>query len=445
MQQVKELIFLIRGYGSVKYFEKHTEAFNIEYPKDFFSFANEGMKKAQLIILDELRSNLFKQRDAKVRLKTQRKTNAKDKMAIGAIEEEIKNLEFIELIYRNLMNSIVWQIFGTKREVIARHYLEEVGSKSLYGEGFEAVLKAAEKINEDPLKFALISDLSTNIQIGDLVIWTPDGFEIIEVKTGEKNKQAIDLLKFYQVNELDPSERVGLMPEGHFKDQLMRMLKQKETNKKTAEIINNDEGVYQKDDNATIHLRESFHEETTYHNVLGDLIKNSEEKDWAFTSVDGILNVGVYRNDWRVYGKKTLEELNGYPVFDLMGTLTVDVCEPIFMKPFPDEVLLDIAFGKIKVFIGIDYNKLIEFANDIGLSLRWSTTKEFAKITEGLPMKSKEVFSNHNKGLVIDYKGHQIFLGMGFMVRLLFDHKTPQVQLINRLIGIQQEYYKNVF
>lgn len=185
--------------------------------------------------------------------------------------------------------------------------------------------------------------------------------------------------------------------------------------------------------------------QTTYHNVLGDLIKNSEEKDWAFTSVDGILNVGVYRNDWRVYGKKTLEELNGYPVFDLMGTLTVDVCEPIFMKPFPDEVLLDIAFGKIKVFIGIDYNKLIEFANDIGLSLRWSTTKEFAKITEGLPMKSKEVFSNHNKGLVIDYKGHQIFLGMGFMVRLLFDHKTPQVQLINRLIGIQQEYYKNVF
>jgi hypothetical protein len=438
IDKVKELIFLIREYGSNQYFKKHPQAQKIEDQKAFFSLANEGMKKAQLIILKQLKANLADQKDTKDRLKTQRKTDSKNKAAITTIENEIKTLEFIELIYRHLMNSIVWQIFGAKREVIARHHLEEGGSKSLEGPGFDAVVIAANKINADPLKFALISDMTTNIHVGDLVIWTPDGLEISEVKTGDKNKQAIDLFKFYEVNDLNPVERVEQMPSGHFKDQLKRMLKQKETNKKTANIINNDKGVYQKDDNTTIYLRESYHVETTYHDVLEELIEKSKERDWAFTSIEGILNVGVYRNDWRLHGNMVLRQLNEYPIYDLRGTMTVDISEPIFMKPFPDDMLTDIAFGKVRILINIDYDKLIEFANNIGLFMRWSTSKEFASIAGKLPMKSHEIFSFKNKGLVIDYKGQLMFIGMGFISRLIFDHKTPQVQLINRLIGIEQ-------
>lgn len=71
------------------------------------------------------------------------------------------------------------------------------------------------------------------------------------------NRKALDLFKFYTVNEIDPVERIALMDESHFKDQLKRMLKQKETLAKTAKIVNSDFGAYQKDENTTMHLQDS--------------------------------------------------------------------------------------------------------------------------------------------------------------------------------------------
>lgn len=433
INKVQELIFLIREYGFTEYFKKHPQVNTVENEKEFIALTNEGMKKAQQIILAELQLNVKLQNDAKSKLKAQRQINNKDKATIALIQEEVKKLEFFEIIYRNLMNSLVWMIFGGKREIIARYCLEEGGTKSLEGQGFEAVVSAAQIINRDPLKFALIADLPTNMQVGDLIVRTVKSLEIVEVKTGNKNKSALDLLKFYDVNGLNPEDKVEQMEDGHFKNQLKRMLKQKATNRKTADIINNDSGVYQKDDKVTIKLSKSIYQETTYHNILFNLIEKSKEKNWAYESIEGIVNVGVYRNNWRKVGKRFLEDINKYPVFDLRTTLNTAVCEPIFMKPFPTDVLTDIAFGKIMVFIGIDYDKLIEFANDIGLPLRWSTAKELNEMKQSFPLETKEIFSHNNKGLIIGDGERQTFIGMGFIVRILFDHNTPIVQLFNRL------------
>lgn len=435
---MQELIFLIREYGTSVYQQKHQQATTVDDKNEFLALANEGMKKAQRIILAELRANLKAQEAANARLKAQRKMDSKDKAAIAQIQQDIRQLTFTEMVYRHLMDSIVWQVFGGKRELIARNYLEEGGSKSLEGSGFNAVVAAAERINQEPLSFALITDLSTNMQVGDLLILSPEGLAFSEVKTGDKNKSALDLFKFYEVNSLDPHERVGQMEEGHFKEQLKRMLKQKATTRKTADIMNNDTGVYQKDDKTTINLPESAYTETTYHDQLAQLIIASKEKDWAYTSIEGIVNVGVYRNNWRGVGKHILGQINHYPVHDLRECFNIGVCEPIFLKPFPAEVLTDIAFGKVLVCIGIDYDQLISFANEIGLPMRWSTTKELAKLKQDFPLNTREIFSHQNKGLVVDDGRKTFFIGMGFMARILFDHNTPRVQLFNRLETFQQ-------
>lgn len=258
IEEIKEILFLIREYGVSRYFKDHPGENKISNYDEFLGLANEGIKKAQSILLDKLRTNLKEQETLNKDLKDLRRIKSKDKEKIDPIKEKLKFKQWQETNYRGLVNAIVWQLFGGHREIIARFHLEQGGSKSLSGEGFEATIQAAEAINKDPLKFALIADLTPNIHVGDLVILTKKGIELREVKTGIINKQALDLLKFYEVNNIDPSERVELMNESHFKNQLRRMLKQKHTMKKTATIINNDSGEYQKDANAKVKLKESF-------------------------------------------------------------------------------------------------------------------------------------------------------------------------------------------
>ena len=428
-------MFLIRAYGTDQYFKKHPSIATIENYDEFFGLANEGMKKAQLILLDKIRLNIQEQENLKGDIKKLRQTNPKDKEPIKALQQQLKIAEWHENIYRSLVHMMVWQMFGGHREIIAQHYLEEKGTKSLNDEGFKATVKVAETINKDPLKFALIADLATNMQVGDLVVWTKNGIELNEVKTGEMNKKALDLFKFYAINEIDPDERIALMDESHFKDQLKRMLKQKETLRKTAKIVNTGFGVYQKDENTTMHLQDSVFVEEKFDDEIIGLYQSIKDEKWAYTNVEGIVNIGVCREEWRgTIGETVLKTTNnGFPVYDLRQGLGVHAGEGLFSKPYPEDMIMDILFGKVQIFVGIDYDKLIEYANDIGLPLRWSTKRELQDIRERSPLAVNEIFGFNNKGLVIADGETQAFLGMGFMSRLLFDNKTPQIQLKNRL------------
>lgn len=435
IKEVKKIINLIRSYGSEKYFEKHADHNDIQNLEEFLGYANEGMKKAQDIILSELTNFSEEKKLLNQSLKTARTTGPVDKAVAEKIANQLNENIFFEKIFRKLADTIVWQIFGGRRELIARYYLEEEGSKSFNDIGFKATIAAAKEINKNPSKFALITDLTNNIQVGDLLVWTMEGIEIHEIKTGKVNKTAIDLFQFYDVNQLDAAQRIDQMPEGHFKKQMKRMLKQKETNTKTAKILQNDTGEYPKDPNTRVNLKESKYTQQTYHDELLKLIQESEGKKWACTCIEGIINIGVYREEWRgEVGEFALKQMNrDFPVHDLRATLDIKICENIFSKPFPEEMIIDILFGKIQVLIGIDYEALIHRGKDVGLPLRWSTPKELNDVRAASPLKSKEILSVGNKGLVIDDGKKKAFVGAGFMIRLIFDHLTPTIELANRL------------
>ncbi|WP_214225054.1 hypothetical protein [Pedobacter sp. B4-66] len=435
IEEVKQIIKFIRSYGTDTYFSKHADHDEVQNLEEFLGYSNEGMKRAQDIILVKLTSLSEESVLLNQKLKSLRNTRPIDSVEVEKVKMELKANGFFERIYRKLADAMVWQIFGGRRELIARHYLEEEGGKSFSDNGFKASLSAAREINKDPLKFALLTDLTSNIQVGDLLVWGMGGIEIHEIKTGNVNKTALDLFHFYDVNELDPIERIDAMPEGHFKKQMKRMLKQKETNIKTAKILQNDTGEYQKDSKTRINLKDSHIPQKTYHKELLKLIQESEVKKWACTSIEGIISVGVYREEWREgIGETGLKNMNkGYPVYDLRGTLDVKICESIFSKPFSEELIADIAFGKIQVLIGIDYDALIDRAKDIGLPLRWSTSKELAEVRQASPLNPNEILSIGNKGLVIDDGKKKAFVGAGFMIRLVFDHLTPTIELANRL------------
>jgi len=180
----------------------------------------------------------------------------------------------------------------------------------------------------------------------------------------------------------------------------------------------------------------------TYHKELSDLITNLDEKDWAYTNIMGIINIGAYKNDWRIYGKKMLKEINNkYPVYDLMSSLGITIAEPIFAKPIDDDRIMDIAFGKIKIYVGINFDMFIKFCNDFELPMRWSTTKEFGKFLKGTPGYNKEIFSFENRGLIIENqktKGNPMFVGHGMLFRMIFDQIRPETLVLNRKLFFEK-------
>jgi hypothetical protein len=441
-QLLEQIFYSISRYGANKEFSKNEKPEDFDYNR-FFISCNEGFKIGQSLCLEKIREIQKETSNLKEKLKDARREKKIELKK--SLEKKIKTENYKEALLRNLIFSIVWQIFNGRREFISRFYTNEKGTNQLEGLGFEAILTAANDINKNSEKFALISDLTCNIQIGDLLVITQEQYEIIEIKTGKKNEEALRLIDFYKFNKIDiTEERLDQTQNPKMVKQILRMIKQNIKTERVKTIIEEDSGEDPKLENTIIKLIDSPIESETYHDEIALLLKQLEEKDWAYTSIWGVLNVGVYKNDWRLYGKFALEKLNnGYPIFDLMGTLGVTISEPIFAKPlsFGDKNIINIATGKIKIYIGIDFDKFIAFSNDLGLPIRWSTRKEFGKFTSKSNLNNKEIFSHKNQGLIIEdeeTKGSPIFVGYGMLFRMIYDHVSPETLVMNRIHGFEK-------
>jgi len=289
-KKIEILSHLIRNSGVEKYFKENPNHTEIEYPQ-LLKYSNSAFKEAQEMVLKLLRQELNSRLKLKEESKKARQKKDGDQQEIGAIKFKIGLSEFKERILRHVMDSIVWQILGGKREIIARFYLEEEGSTSLNDVGFQATEDFVNEQNKDPDKFALITDLTENIQAGDVLMISSRGIEIIEVKTGTKNKIAIDLFKFYEVNKIIENEGIERIKDEKFKKQMQRMQRQKKKIKETKEIIKNEKGKYQKDEKISVNFITPTYIQETYREKLLDLIEKSKEKNRAYDVIGN--NPGV--------------------------------------------------------------------------------------------------------------------------------------------------------
>src|SRR6185503_9474720 len=74
--------------------------------------------------------------------------------------------------------------------------ITEPSRPDLNSSSVESVEDAAEQLNSsNPLSFSLISDLTSFVQIGDLLYRDLHLLKLIEVKEGDKNIQAIQILE----------------------------------------------------------------------------------------------------------------------------------------------------------------------------------------------------------------------------------------------------------
>ena len=156
----------IRKYDSLTFDELSN--FLKENSLDFRSKCQEGWKKAQDIILTN--QILFWKHDPKFK-------NNPEKL-------------YWYRNYQRLMDVIIWNHFSNSDFTkMRRMYEEKPLIQNLVHHNIKSHYSLAKSINNDKRYFALVTDLTSGMRVGDLMIVSKNGIKFVEVKEGAVNKQ----------------------------------------------------------------------------------------------------------------------------------------------------------------------------------------------------------------------------------------------------------------
>jgi hypothetical protein len=214
----------------------------------------------------------------------------------GLIEllEMIRALKDRQLVMRRIIDNMVYTILGNDEWIVRRLGSDEI--RSIDPQVLERTLRVATARNEQTRYcFAVVADLSTNVQIGDL-------FEV-SFRTGEKKTWQILELKEGKVNALLSEilgEKTSLTEEDRISleqrldkskvKQAERMVRQRATLSQLKELIETDKGI-DYDTKREIALSPDVTIVDDYEADLTALIEESARLGYASKTIDGCLHV----------------------------------------------------------------------------------------------------------------------------------------------------------
>lgn len=395
--------------------------------KEFKINVHEGFKLGQRKILDLL----IKLESEKSQLNAQKialrgSSVKEEKLKVSA---KITVIEDREHLLRHLMDSIVWQLIQGQLYISRRLYQGVEGKSGLLNTNIQSVVKLADELNSDPEDFALITDLTSYVQTGDILLLAKSGLKVIEVKEGEKNKKSFEIIESLTKGETT-IEDLAKDPQfdRYAAEQLERNLKQKENTNRVLEIINTDKGKDKKGNN--VRILTPNEETPTFAKEMFQLEKQLKERNfWAYDVIEDCLHIGLYKGPMRYVGHKILEGIAtergcNYVMADYKS-VTRSLNRPIFTLPFSPELIYDILFRKVIVIFMLDVDTYMQFFPEYGMTARWMSRKETAKLRD--EFKPKELYTKDNQAIEITGKAKDVSLYVNYSTfqRIFFELVYP--------------------
>ncbi len=370
-----------------------------ELTKQFYSSANKGMMAAQ----DDI---------------------------VAMIQSEDK-LDFPkELLLRGIADAMAWQLLGHQL-AHARRFFKSKAQPDLYNSNFKSVVFAAqESLKGKSNAVSLISDLTSFIQVGDLLVYEPEkGLTIIEVKEGSMNAKVSDFMKFYAESQCDRALQCFANREGkQAVKQLQRMARQTSRMSHVTSVIGTGQGV-DPDTNEKIRIPEPFFPIDTWDDRLNYALDQASSKGWAIDVIDNCLFLGVYASDrMRVGGHVAFnawfDQMGGTPECPrsrLIDCMRTPLALPIFNRDISDEDKFDVLFGRKQVCMGICIESLLSECEETGFSVRFATNKELGRLdnTGNRPYRHK------GKAILIGKGNNEVVLMDGIFLRIMFHGQSP--------------------
>ena len=386
---------------------------------------------AQKLIIEELQAIMARKRDLDTKLQAARKN--KQRMQVTYFERALGEEKVKEIIIRKLADSIAWQLVDGRTDFIQWLYSSE-NPPAIDESNLQSVLEEVNRLNEEePLSFALITDLTSFIRVGDILRRDTSGIiKIIEVKEGKKNLEALQIVKNELMSEGDELSLANLKQvyDPYLMGQVNRIRKQIAKGNRVREIINTGKGQDPQTCTPVI-VQEPQRKPGTYTKELVGQLLSLDKDPWAYTIIEGCLMIGCYKGLMKKAGISLLTSLaqtffqkNFYRV-NLRQGLEDPMCEPIFIKPFREEDIFDIIFDRTRVFLVLNMDSLIEAFTERGAKARWLSRRETTKLCQQSKSKHERPVVFKDRAISIENDKWSLFLAGGTLRRIFFDNLLP--------------------
>lgn len=425
-RELKLLLNYIREYGI-----QHSTITKKDIPGSdghdkFVTNVHKGYMFAQRNVLSNLTKVLNEKKLIKEKLKDANR--AKDKTAKEECLSTLEKLKFQELAFRKIIDSIAWTLLGFEMSAVRRLY----GGEELIDitdSNIESCVKYSEDIfSKNPLEFALISDLTSFVQAGDILHYEyGKRLSIVELKSGKTNEKVFNVLDFYQKTKCDNYLYTTLEKEGDkFRKQLTRTVKQIATETAVVDTLKTGQGTDRLTGLNVNIIQEQLELDTFTDNVL-DLIEKARGKGYAISVIEDCLPIGVYFNDkfpniafveWMKIMK------NEIPIYDIRQSLLDPVAFPLFLQPFSQNTIIDIVLGNISILMSIDINAWLAPLEKEGYKIKWLSEKETRKFNANI--KGKHIpLSINGKSIMVEKDDFSFTIQGGLFVRMFTSFNTP--------------------
>lgn len=335
-----------------------------------------------------------------------------------------------EATFRKLADTIAWQILGNQL-YLGRRLFRDQAPPTLRQSNLESVIATADEMQgEDLGKFALISDLTSFVQVGDLLVSEPlEGLvTVVEVKDGHKNEKIVEFAQRWAADQ-SPEDltRFGLREGKKAAEQAKRIVRQLARLKHFTEIATTGESV-DPDTNEPVRVPQETFVLEKYDDALSAAIDRAKKHSWATEVVDDCLFIGAYANRMRrvsetVFSRWLHDEegwVAGYPLSDFMQSMSTSLAMPIFTRNVSPDHIFDLLFGRVHVKMGLHLDNFLTLARRMGVSMRWSSRKHAAEMARD----SASLVLN-NRMIVADRGDVELTIFDGVVTRIFFEGIRP--------------------
>jgi hypothetical protein len=385
--------------------------------------------KAQHLITDELKSITFNSRDITAQINAAKKS--RNKPLAFRLKRGLEKEKFKETIIRKLADSIAWQLTDGRNDLI--QWLHGYQKPPAIDESnLTSVLDEVNILNQhQPLSFAMVSDLTSFVQVGDILMRDASAaIKLIEVKEGEANQKAIAILEEKLLAGEDNLDFKALENTHgpRLAQQVRRTYKQLRRGSHVRDIVNTGEGK-DPDSGNSVKIQEPSRVPAYYTRELADLLLELERKDWAYTIIDNSLKIGCYKNMMKRVGKSILELLTqtflqkNCMIVNFRDGLYNPTAEPIFLKPFREDDIFDIIFDRTRVFMALNLDWIIQAFREGGIRADWLSRKETTKLLQREKYDRPFVFEGRT--ISAENEKWSLLLTDAPLRRVFFDNLLP--------------------
>jgi len=407
---------------------------------------------AQKLIANEIIGAYELKKQLEADLKRYRMESPINVKIVHQAKAQIKVIDNRILVLRRLFDSVAFKFFDGKIWIAKRFILHNI-IKGIDIPAIKSNLEAANLINsKNSLDFALVTDLSTYIEVGDLIL-KPYGSKkvkwlIVEIKLGKVNKTLVDILNSNVSTNPDVIEGF----DSNTLKQMNRMIRQKDRTNKIISLIKNGKGTDIKSD-MSVTLEENKTNWQYYNTHLRETIDGAKREKVSLIILENCFSIFastltdketfdffyqiIYHEAYTSLETTSVEETKektermkkilSHPyVRDLTWHNMYAKCHtPFFVLPIED-VFSDLLFKRMRILLYLDINKFVVFCQ----SRKFQVEQHSKKDTNFLKEKSPKIPLLDDRAMIlISPNGKRMTIGVGLFNRLFFDLVTPSTLL----------------